>query len=278
MKKRLPKRLPDDPKPKAPPTHWGEVAEWYDDLVGAEGSEYHREVILPGTLRMLKLQPGQTGLDVACGQGVLCRVWRRAGIEAVGVDASHALIRLARERSDPAIRYEIADAGNLSGLPQGRFDAAACLLAIQNIHPLPPVMKSVAACLKPGGRFLIVMNHPCFRSPKASRWGWDAGAQYRRVDRYLLPRKEPILTHPGQGTQYTWTFHRPLQAYVKALTSAGMLLDGLEEWASHKQSEPGPRAAAENESRKEIPLFLALRARKMTNDECPNDEGMTNPE
>jgi ubiquinone/menaquinone biosynthesis C-methylase UbiE len=262
MKKRLPQRLPNDPRPKAPPTHWGEVAEWYDDLVGADGSEYHRMVILPGALRMLKLRAGQKALDVACGQGVLCRVLHRAGVEVVGVDASHTLIRLARERSDPAIHYETADAGNLSKLPAEHFDAAACVLAIQNIHPLPPVMQSVARCLKSGGHFLLVMNHPCFRAPKTTSWGWDNNVQYRRVDRYLLPRKEPILTHPGLSTQYTWTFHRPLQAYVKALVSAGMLIDGMEEWTSHKRSEPGPRAAAENEARNEIPLFLALRARK----------------
>jgi hypothetical protein len=114
-------------------------------------------------------------------------------------------------------------------------------------------------------RLVIVMMHPCFRGSKHTSWGWDqqAAVQYRRVDRYLLPRKEPIVTHPGSDpTHYTWTFHRPLESYVKALRSAGLLLDALEEWPSHKASQPGPRAAAENAARKEIPLFLALRAVK----------------
>jgi hypothetical protein len=35
----------------------------------------------------------------------------------------------------------------------------------------------------------------------------------------------------------------------------------LEEWISNKKSQPGKRAKAENRSRKEIPLFLALRAK-----------------
>ena len=113
---------------------------------------------------------------------------------------------------------------------------------------------------------MVVMMHPCFRGPKETAWGWDEQrkVQYRRVDRYLLPRKSPIVTHPGASPAvYTWTFHRPIEAYVKALRQAGLLVDALEEWASHKTSTSGPRAAAENAARREIPMFMALRAVKV---------------
>jgi hypothetical protein len=40
------------------------------------------------------------------------------------------------------------------------------------------------------------------------------------------------------------------------------LVDAMEEWPSHKQSTSGPRAAAENVARREIPMFLAIRALK----------------
>ena len=49
------------------------------------------------------------------------------------------------------------------------------------------------------------------------------------------------------------------------MRNAGLLIDALEEWPSHKTSTSGPRAAAENQARKEIPMFLALRARKRGN-------------
>jgi ubiquinone/menaquinone biosynthesis C-methylase UbiE len=215
---------------------------------------------------------GREVLDVACGQGVLCRALHQAGAKVTGVDASSALLRLARQRSDPAIAYIQADARDLGGatLPAGRFSAAVCILSVQNIHPLPPLFAGIARCLAPpreegalaSPQLVIVMMHPCFRGPKYTSWGWDeaAAVQFRRVDRYLLPRKEPIVTHPGSDpTHYTWTFHRPLEAYAKALRSAGLLIDAIEEWPSHKTSAPGPRAAAENTARKEIPMFLALR-------------------
>jgi len=263
------KPRPSTPPKKKPPTHWGSVAQWYDQLVGEAGSEYQREVVLPGVVRMLELSEGDAALDVACGQGVLCRILHKAGVQATGVDAAKELIALARERSDKAIRFMVGDArelGVISSLDPAGFDAAACVLAIQNIHPLPPVFEGVARLLKPGGKFVIAMMHPAFRGPKATSWGWDDEhrVQYRRVDKYLLPRKEPIVTHPGKDPgRHTWSFHSPIQDFVSAAAGAGLLIDALEEWPSHKVSDSGPRAPAENVARQEIPMFLALRAVKL---------------
>ncbi len=253
------------PRPAAPPTDWGEVAEWYDQLVGDTGSEYHQKVILPGVLRLMAVQAGEQALDLACGQGVLSRLLAERGADVKGVDAADELIRAARERGPETIRYIRGDARNLSFLSAGRFAAAACVLAIQNIHPIPPVFQSVHRVLRPGGRLVLVMMHPCFRGLKETSWGWDesTGVKFRRVDRYLLPRKSPVVTHPGEKSgEYTWTFHRPIEAYVRALRNAGLLIDSIEEWPSHKISQPGPRSAAENSARSEIPLFMAIRAIK----------------
>jgi ubiquinone/menaquinone biosynthesis C-methylase UbiE len=246
-------------------TDWAKVADWYDQLVGDSGSEYHQKVVLPGVLRLLAPKPAERVVDVACGQGVLCRLLAERGVEATGIDAAESMILAARERGPENIRYQVADAREAHGLPAGYFHAAACVLAIQNIHPFQPVFESVAKLLAPGGRFVLVMTHPCFRGAKETAWGWDeiGKIQYRRVDRYLIPRKSPIVTHPGSAPgEYTWTYHRPVQDYVKALARSGLLIDAMDEWPSHKNSDSGPRAAAENQARKEIPLFLAVRAVK----------------
>ena len=270
--------------PTGPTTDWGGVADWYDQLVGEAGSEYHREVVLPGVLRLLAPQPGERMIDVAGGQGELARLLAGKGVEVTCVDAARELIAAARERqataiptasAPPPIQYLVGDARDLSFLRAGDFDGAACVLAIQNIHPIQPVCDTVARLLRPWGRFVIVMMHPAFRGPKETAWGWDADkqVQYRRVDRYLLPRKTPIVAHPGKdpGT-YTWTFHKPLEAYARALRNAGLLIDAIEEWPSHKTSEPGPRAAAENRARQEIPMFMAVRALRVDLPEPPNAE------
>src|SRR5262249_41612411 len=154
---------------------------------------------------------------------VLCRLLQQRGAEVTGIDAAEPLITAARQRGPDNIRYQVGDARALSSLAPNSFDAAACVLALQNIHPLAPVFRAVARVLVPGGKFVAVVMHPCFRGPKETSWGWDesAAVQYRRVDRYLIPRKSPIVTHPGKKTgEYTWTFHEPLEAYVRAARQA----------------------------------------------------------
>src|SRR5580693_5493655 len=106
-------KKPPQPRENLPATDWSEVAEWYDRLVGDEGSEFHREVILPGTLRLLGCQPDESVIDMACGQGVLCRVLNDRGVKVTGVDAADQLIRAARQRGPDAINYHVGDARDL---------------------------------------------------------------------------------------------------------------------------------------------------------------------
>jgi len=53
-----------------------------------------------------------------------------------------------------------------------------------------------------------------------------------------------------------------MQYYFKALNKAGFAVSLMEEWNSHKKSQAGPRADAEDIARKEIPLFVCLMAVK----------------
>jgi ubiquinone/menaquinone biosynthesis C-methylase UbiE len=253
---------------KASATAWaGDVARWYDSLVGAKGSEYQQELVLPGVLRLLDLKKGERLLDLACGQGAFCRMAAGVGVEVTGLDASRDLIEAARKRPGAPIRYLVGDARNPAVLKGEAFDAIACILAIQNIEPLGPVFANCARLLRPGGRLAVAMTHPAFRIPRQSGWEWDEGRKllYRRVDSYLTPAKIPITTHPGKSSSpLTWTYHRPLHEYVRAMAKAGLAVVALEEWASHKESQPGPRAKVENRARTEVPLFLAIVARKLS--------------
>ncbi|HMD54684.1 MAG TPA: class I SAM-dependent methyltransferase, partial [Phycisphaerae bacterium] len=255
--------------PPAAASDWSHVADWYDQLIGEQGTSHQQKTIIPGTLRLLDLTPGQKVLDIACGQGVLCRALAQKGISSVGIDLADSLISAARQRqTNPAIeQYHVADARKLQTYPfisPGSFDAAVCILAIQNMTPLSPIWQGVRHALKPSGSLVIVMMHPCFRIPQKSSWQWDnaSQSQYRRIDSYLSSEKIPIAMHPGSNPdQTTLSFHRPLQAYINTLGSAGLWIDRVEEWISHKLPPEGKKFAALDKIRREIPLFLALRAR-----------------
>lgn len=274
-----PANAPEEGVPQAENQGWDQVAGWYDDLITSGASDHHERTVLPGAERLLDPRPGERILDVACGQGVFCKRLAAHGDlgSIVGIDASPALVDAAARSLGDQARVFVGDARELSAVlrehDMAAFDAAACVLALMNIDDLDAVCAGVAGALKPGGRFVAVVLHPAFRSPQTTAWGWTAdgrtGApvQFRRVDRYASERASEIVMNPGAAASgkpavVTVTHHRPIGAYVNALGRSGLLVDAMEEWTSDRVSQPGPRAQAENIARAEIPMFLAIRARK----------------
>ncbi len=259
-------------------TSWESVAGWYDELLAGDDT-YQTKVLLPNLLRLVAPK-GKKIIDIACGQGFFAKAFADSdAAQVVGVDLSPQLIQIAKKSETEKLRFGVSSANNISLREcvgeamytltgNGSFDVATIVLALQNIKDMSGTFKEAARLLKPDGIFVIVLNHPAFRIPKASAWGFDEAEkiQYRRVDRYGLPFTIEVDMNPGEkevGKKvHTVSFHRPLQDYFKALASAGFSVDGLEEWISHKKSEEGPRAKAEDQSRKEFPMFLTLIARK----------------
>lgn len=263
-------------------TSWEKVHGWYDKKVGDEGHYYHQAVVIPGLLELLKLKKGDALLDLGCGQGVLSRAIP-ASVAYTGIDISKSLIHAAKTRSRQEKKsetYLVADITKPLPVPAGSFSHAACVLALQNVGPQDRVFQAVSEALKPKGVFVAILNHPCFRIPRQTSWGYDekAKVQYRRLDRYLSPLEIPILMHPGKteslrktrspakpskkdaGT--TFSYHYPISYYASALSKEGLYIEAIEEWCSDKESEGG-RARAENRARKEFPLFMAIKARKL---------------
>ncbi len=255
---------------------WDDVAGWYAELLTSSRNDLQTELVWPGVLRLLEPLDGVRILDVACGEGSFDRQLASRGASVTGIDASERLIDLARKLSnpdDPDARFVIGDACNLGSMNLGEFDAACSILALMNIDEIQAVLRAIHEALIPGGRFVAVVLHPAFRSPRRTSWGWDGPdaqtqRQYRRVDEYMTEAAIPIVMNPGAVAKgedpiTTTTYVRPLQKYVEAFTSAGLLIDAIEEWTSPRQSEPGPRAAEENRARGEFPMFMTIRAIKL---------------
>jgi ubiquinone/menaquinone biosynthesis C-methylase UbiE len=255
-------------KKKQNDSSWEGVSSWYNDIVGSKGHYYHEHVIFPKLLPLLKLQNNgkESLLDLACGQGVLSRRLPKE-IPYTGVDASTSLISLAKKMDkNPKHIFCVADLAKPLALTQKEYTHATILLALQNIADPLQVIKNGSEHLCRGGRFYIVINHPCFRIPRQTSWQVDEERkiQYRRVDRYMSPLSIPIQAHPSQGvrSKETLSFHRSLSTYTAYLKEAGLLIEMIDEWCSDKTSS-GSKAKMENRAREEIPLFLAIVAKKV---------------
>lgn len=263
------------PKPKTPQMghgeeSWGKVADWYAEHL-AQGDTYHEKVILPNLLRLVDPKQGETILDVPCGEGFFARACAARGAKVLAVDIGKELVARAERTSAAGVRYFVSRSDALSMAEDNSIDQTMVILGIQNIANVDGTLAEIARTLRINGSCHIVMNHPVFRIPKRSSWGWDKmrDIEYRRLDGYLSESREDIDMHPGrtadgESSRSTASFHRPLQWYFKLLGKHGLAVDRLEEWTSHRVSTSGPRRDAENRARKEFPLFLYLRARKVS--------------
>jgi ubiquinone/menaquinone biosynthesis C-methylase UbiE len=254
---------------KTKKTSWGKVATWYNNLLEEGSDTYQEKIILPHLLRLLEIKKGQEVLDVACGQGYFSRAIAKHGAKVLGIDLGGELIKFAKEQAGPDETYLVLSAEKMTGLNNNRFDAAVCVLALQNIKNLQATVSEISRVLKPGGKCFLVLNHPCFRIPTASAWGYDEKepVQYRRIDKYMSEFSQEVdMTQGIKETAkkvFTYSFHRPLQVYFKAFAKSGLAVTRLEEWTSHKLSDKGPRKAAEDAARKEFPLFMCLELEKI---------------
>ena len=244
-------------------TSWGKVASWYNTLLETDQNSYQRKLILPNLIRLLEIKKDEVIIDLACGQGFFARECAKLGAKVIGVDISSELIEFAKQ--DKSVEYHVSEANKLDFLHNESVDKILIILSLQNIENVQDVIKEANRVLKPKGQLFIVLNHPAFRIPKDSSWGWDETKkkQYRRLDGYMSETSEQIQMHPGDKPwEKTTSFHRPLQFYFKTLSKNGLSVTRLEEWVSHKISEEGPKKIAEDKARHEFPLFLFIEANK----------------
>ena len=176
------------------------IAERYRDskwLLFRHFIERYTLMTLLGDLR------GRTILDLACGEGVYARQFRRAGAsEVTGVDVSPAMVALAEaeERADPiGCRYVCADAAAFT--PAAPVDVVTAIYLLNYARTAGEVARFGRACfraLRPGGR-LVGFNDNVRNPPRPDD---------RPLARYGLERT--CARHPpreGDTIRYRITNH-----------------------------------------------------------------------
>ncbi len=250
---------------------WNRNAAFWDDYF-KEGNDFHRWLISPTVEKLLELQPGEQVLDVACGNGALARRLADLGGKVTACDVSSVFIERARSRSaDYAgrVEYAVLNAAHeedLLSLGAGKFDAATCTMALMDMAQIDPLFRALARLVRPGGRFVFVVAHPCFNSSgaykaieEADRDGELVVTRTIKVEKYITPFSSLGLGIIGQP-EAQYYFHRPLQALLASAFRAGWIIDGLEEPTFPPEMEG--RRPFSWEAFKEIPPVLAVRCRR----------------
>jgi ubiquinone/menaquinone biosynthesis C-methylase UbiE len=196
---------------------------------------------------------GARVVDIACGQGRITRELARRGAQVVGVDLSSALVDRARHQEHDdrlGIAYVNRDAASTDLLAGESFDVAVSNFGLSDIDDLDGALATVQRLLRPGGRFVFMILHPCFpgRGPAVAP-AWAPGDGYYREGWWATDAAHSTLR------QKVGANHRMLSTYLNGLVRHGLMIETLAE------PEPPDEWSASAPGLDAVPTFLVVRAR-----------------
>jgi SAM-dependent methyltransferase len=234
-----------DAAPSPAPARYDEVAGFYADGF----PDRYDDSATAALLALAGEVDGVDVLDLACGHGRISRELARRGGHVHGVDIARRLVALAEEseRAESlGISYSVADASAPGAtVRDAAYDLVVCCFGLSDIDDLDGALGTVARALRPGGRFVFSILHPCFPGGGAVSGSWPADGSYFDERRWTAAGSRSSLRRRVGAN------HRTLATYVTALSAHGLTLDALREAAPPERWRTEAPAAARH------PVFLA---------------------
>lgn len=175
------------------------------------------------THRLLGARPGERVLVVGTGPGrLLDELAGTVGAPAVcGIDPDPLMIELAAARCGDRVDLRQRALGGPGSVPDGPFDAVACLQVLEFLADVPAALAELHRVLRPGGRLLLLdTDWASLRWPGPDRSrvrdAWCAGIPSPRLPHEL----GPLLRAAGFGAG--WAERRPMRG--PATTGYGVVL------------------------------------------------------
>lgn len=223
------------------------IADFYDASVGDGVADEATAALLELTGDVA----GRPVLDLACGQGRVSRELARRGARVVGLDVSAALLAKALLAGSPGpgeIEYVQGRAEDPDVLAGQRFDAVVCNYGLSDIDDLGGALTTVARLLRPGGRFVFSILHPCFPGYADAPSAWPPGLGYYR-EQWWLATTDGFRGKVGAN-------HRMLSTYLNLLIEHGLGPDRIAE------PEPGTAWQQRQPGGTPVPVYLVVRTRR----------------
>jgi hypothetical protein len=141
-------------------------------------------------------------------------------------------------------------------------------MALFDMAEVDPLFRALRRLLKPGGRFVFTLMHPCFNNPfsthvaeQEDRDGEIVTTYAVKVFGYITPAARRGLAIRGQPKPQLY-FHRSLAVLLGSGLAAGFVIDGLEERAFPPDHPPSRNPLTWGSNFSEIPPVLVVRMRR----------------
>jgi SAM-dependent methyltransferase len=209
--------------------NWETNAAFWIRIIRERLDPYRTELTDDAVLNEVGPAEGRRILDAGCGEGYMSRLLAHRGASVVGIDSCQALVHAAQDHTTEglSISYEVGDVGALP-LANTQFDIIVCNHLINDLPDPAIPFQEFARVLKPGGRLVILMLHPCFSIPRSTEQRSNGGlisSEYFRVRRIEKHFEIGGVTSPT--TVVVWI--RSIESYSELLFGAGFTITGLQE-------------------------------------------------
>lgn len=200
---------------------WNSSAQAWIKLVDAE--DVNRTLLLD---RPMLAEAGDVAghlvLDLGCGEGRFCRMLADRGANVIGLDPTLDLLTEAKAR-DSRTSF-CAASGECLPFTSNTFDLVVCYLVLIDIPDYAAAIAEMGRVLKPGGKLLIA-NLQSFATTRERAWYQDEKGQklHVAVEEYFTERPNRLAW--GGVSILNW--HRPMQSYMQALISTGLVLESF---------------------------------------------------
>ena len=209
---------------------WEENADFWVQIIRGDHDRYRTSLTNAAVLDAIGPATGLRILDAGCGEGYMARELASQGADVLGVDSSANLIEAAAGLTSTdghAPRFLVSDVADLD-VASDSYDLVLCNHLMNDLRDPSDAIKELARVLKPRGRIVILMLHPCFYSDRATRAN---GNNQSIASTYFTQRKVTQqfnvdgITSPAEVTSW----HRPLEFYVGSLRDSGLSVTDLRE-------------------------------------------------
>jgi ubiquinone/menaquinone biosynthesis C-methylase UbiE len=232
-------------------------AKFWIKIIRENLDRYRTELTNPAVLDAVGDCRGSRLLDAGCGEGYLSRMFAERDAQVDGIDSSPSLVEAARAASSleaDRIDYHVGDVTRMDFAGE-IFDIVVCNHLLNDLPVPADAISEFYRVLKPGGRLIILMLHPCF-------YGFRIRSENNSVrlpvsDYFIARRADQLfdvagILSPAPVTVYV----RSLEYYSEAIISAGFRITSL------REPHPSDEQLQDEwwQQKFSVPLFLLITA------------------
>jgi SAM-dependent methyltransferase len=243
-------------------TGWNHGAKAYIHFIDSGADYYRLHVHGPGLIDACGDVRGATAVDLGCGHGYFARELARRGAQVVGIDLSDELVahaRIVEEREPLDILYHCDNAARIENyVVPGSIDLVTACMSLQDMDSPESVLQASYRILKPAGKMVFSIPHPC-TDPPHRVWRRDLFGRKLELalDRYF-EATDGICEWSMPRLLYSWrTPYRrfTLTQWSDMIASSGFV---IRRFAEPRPTEQQVRDIPDLDDSARMPYFLVF--------------------